>query len=141
MRSPPDSIVGRDLRRRPGRKPSVARYTAGQPVTAQELQAITDSALTEKAWQAEALGYLMERGWVCYHTLRSKGSAPGFPDVVALRPPVVAFIELKREPTRGNKAELTIHQTKWIDGLKRCTAVSARVYRPSDRTAFQEEFL
>lgn len=141
MRSPPDSIVGRDLRRRPGRKPSVARYTPGQPVTGEELQALTDSSLTEKAWQAEVVAYLMGRGWVVYHTLRSKGSAAGFPDLVCLRPPVVAFIELKRMPTRGNKAELTIHQTRWVNGLKRCTTVAAMVYRPSDRQAFQEDFL
>ena len=140
MRSPPDFGVS-ERSKRSGRKPSAIRHTPGQPVTAAELQRITESSLTEKAWQSEVVAYLIERGWTVYHTLRSTGSAPGFPDLVALRPPVVAFIEVKREPARGNKAELTIHQTKWIDGLKRCTTVKARVYRPSDRTEFQEDFL
>lgn len=140
MRSPPDFGV-RERPKRSGRKPSVVRHTPGQPVTAAELQAITDSSLTEKDWQAEVVAYLVERGWQIYHTWSSRHSAAGFPDLVCLRPPVVAFVELKREPTRGNKAELTIHQTKWIRRLGRCTMVKARVYRPSDRTEFQEDFL
>ena len=94
MRSPPD-FIARGRPKRSGRKPSVVRHTPGPPVTAAELQAITDSSLTEKDWQAEVEAYLVERGWQIYHTWSSRHSAPGFPDLVCLRPPVVAFVGLK----------------------------------------------
>lgn len=97
--------------------------------------------MTEKEWQAEVIAYLEMRGWLVYHTNRSTRSASGFPDLVAVRPPRVAFLELKREPTRRNKAEATEAQEMWLARIADCTRVTSDLYRPSDRLHFQEEYL
>jgi hypothetical protein len=86
--------------------------------------------ITEKEWDAQLFskqkGLATMLGWeLCYHTLRSKGSAPGFPDRVLVRDRVV-FVELKRE---GQKVRYT--QRQWMNGL---AAAGAEVYLwfPSD---------
>jgi hypothetical protein len=58
-------------------------------------------------------------GWACYHTLKSKGSEPGFPDWTIARDRVV-FVELKTE-----KNTLSDSQVTWI---KRLDMAGAEVY-------------
>lgn len=58
-------------------------------------------------------------GWRCYHTLKSRGSEPGFPDWTIVRDRVI-FVELKTE-----KGKLTEAQVMWIGALN---AAGAEVY-------------
>lgn len=74
-------------------------------------------------------------GWrLCYHTLRSRGSQPGFPDRVIVRDRVI-FVELKRELT-GKKSEdknrvPSETQVDWLTGLAKGGA-EVYLWRPSD---------
>ncbi len=80
--------------------------------------------ISEKAFQAQILSLA---GWRTYHTHDSRRSAPGFPDLCLVRPPVVLFVELKSE---GGK--LRPKQREWLEALSRCEGVGARLWRPSD---------
>ena len=51
-------------------------------------------------------------GWRCYHTLRSKGSEPGYPDWTLVRERIV-FLELKTEAGKVSPA-----QADWIVALE-----------------------
>ena len=62
-------------------------------------------------------------GYACYHTLRSKGSQPGFPDWTLARERVV-FLELKTETGKVSDA-----QKEWLAALN-AAGVEAYVVRP-----------
>lgn len=86
--------------------------------------------VTEKEWDAQLFnskkGLATSLGWrLVYHTLRSKGSRPGFPDRVLVRDRVI-FAELKTETGKPSD-----RQHAWLTGL---AAAGAEVYlwRPSD---------
>lgn len=86
--------------------------------------------ITEKEWDAQLFGsqkgLATMLGWkLAYHTLRSKGSQPGFPDRVIVRDRII-FVELKRE---GGKP--TERQRTWLDGLARAGG-EAYLWQPSD---------
>lgn len=86
--------------------------------------------LTEKEWDAQLFnakkGLASTCGWrLVYHTFRSKGSQPGFPDRVLARDRVI-FVELKRE-----KEKPTDRQRAWLDGLAHAGA-EVYLWRPSD---------
>lgn len=66
--------------------------------------------------------------WRTYHTLRSKGSEPGFPDLVLVRPPRLIFAELKSDRGRLSRA-----QREWRADLEAC-GVEAYTWRPSERS-------
>lgn len=66
-------------------------------------------------------------GWRAYHTLDSRGSDPGFPDLVLVRSPELVFAELKTE-----KGLPTPDQEAWLQALSNCTAHQTRLWRPSD---------
>lgn len=72
-------------------------------------------------------------GWLCYHTYSSRRSVPGFPDLVMVRPPRVIFAELKSE-----KGRLRDAQREWLDALRRCESVEARLWRPSSWSEIEE---
>lgn len=66
-------------------------------------------------------------GWKTYHTLRSKGSDAGYPDLVLLRGNLQVIAELKTM-----KGETTPAQEEWLAAF---AAAGAQVYvwRPCDR--------
>jgi len=84
-------------------------------------------AISEKAFQAQVLDLARLSGWLVYHTHDSRRSAPGFPDLVLVRPPVVLFAELKSEEGR-----LRPEQRDWLEAMWGCGDVEARLWRPSD---------
>jgi len=99
-------------------------------VTAKHLLAANPDLLTE----AELSGLVAEiarlGGWTLrYHTLRSKGSAHGFPDWVFVHPAKqrIIFAELKSE-----KRHPTERQRDWLDGLSDLPNVEVYLWRPSD---------
>jgi hypothetical protein len=73
--------------------------------------------LTEKQFEQQLIGsngkpgIARVLGWRCYHTLRSKGSEPGYPDWTLVRDRVV-FLELKRE-----QGVVSDTQRDWIAAL------------------------
>jgi len=74
--------------------------------------------LTEKQFEQQLIGsngkpgIARVMGWRCYHTLRSKGSEPGYPDWTLVRDRVV-FLELKREAGVVSDA-----QREWLTALR-----------------------
>lgn len=82
-------------------------------------------AMSEKAWQARVVKFARDHGWMVYHTLVSKGSEPGFPDLVLVREWVI-FAELKTDRGRLTKA-----QKDWLEALQDATT-KVYVWRPSD---------
>jgi hypothetical protein len=72
-------------------------------------------------------------GWRCYHTLRSEGSAAGFPDLVLVRArhpkPRVIFAELK-----SDRGRLTDDQRAWLLEL-RASGQEAYLWAPRNWSA------
>ncbi len=92
--------------------------------------------LSEKEWTTQIVGtksspgLARQAGWWPYHTLRSKGSQPGYPDWTLLRERVV-FLELK---TEARSSKLSDAQR---DVAARLLAAGAELYvvRPTDLEA------
>ena len=82
--------------------------------------------LTEKRFLAQVRWYARLRGWRTYHTLTSKGSEPGFPDLVLARDGVLLIAELKTDTGR-----LTPEQAAWLSSFRAC-GIAASVWRPAD---------
>lgn len=85
--------------------------------------------LDEKDFTALVIGTPSHPGvarhfhWKPYHTLRSKGSQPGFPDWTLVRDRIV-FLELKTET-----GKVSDHQIGWLAALFEA-GVEAYVVRP-----------
>lgn len=82
--------------------------------------------LTETQFQTTILELARSRCWVDYHTLDSRGSQGGWPDLVLIRPPQLLFVELK-----APKGRVSALQQFWLDGLG-VAGVDARLWRPAD---------
>lgn len=67
---------------------------------------------TEQGFQDAVVHYATIRKWLSYHTLRSKGSNPGFPDLVLVRAERLVFIELKRQGRQRSP-----EQVEWATAL------------------------
>jgi VRR-NUC domain len=63
--------------------------------------------------QATILEIARLKKWSCYHTRDSRGSDPGFPDLVLTRDRIV-YAELKRQGEKPRPA-----QVEWLDALAR----------------------
>jgi hypothetical protein len=68
--------------------------------------------MTEAQWQQQVIDLAKLGGWRSYHTFDSRRSAPGFPDLVLLRPPELVFVEVKAE-----KGKTTPEQDAWLEDL------------------------
>lgn len=90
-----------------------------------EAMSTLDHAIKEKEFLQLVKDAARVHGWLTYHNLDARGSDPGFPDLVLVRPPVVLFVELKTERGRVRPEQQT-----WIDKLKLCRRVDADVVRP-----------
>lgn len=67
-----------------------------------------------------------QHGWLVYHTHDSRGSEPGFPDIVATNGEQLLFSELK-----SNKGKLTMEQQQWLELLRRIPNLDVHLWRPS----------
>lgn len=101
-----------------------------QTVDAADALRLAGARLSEEQWQAHVMNAARDLGWTLrYHTRDSRGSAPGFPDLVICRPPRLIYAELKIEdPKRGT---VTLEQRAWLNGLEACGQI-VYVWRPSD---------
>ncbi len=92
-----------------------------------------DALVTERDFQQTVLELARVLGWRCYHTHDSRRSEPGFPDIVAVRPPRIIYAELKTE-----RGRLSADQRQWLSLLEGCAGVEVHVWRPSDWPAIDE---
>jgi hypothetical protein len=69
---------------------------------------------------------MKDLGLMGYHTLRSLGSEPGYPDWTICGPQGVLFRELKRQGKNPTPA-----QRQWLDALA-ATGQDVGVWRPED---------
>jgi len=85
--------------------------------------------ISEKDFQAKVSKAARDRKWLVYHTLNSRGSAAGFPDLVLARPGRVIFAELK-----ATKGTVSDEQEVWISVLALAQSRTLEVYlfRPID---------
>ena len=83
--------------------------------------------MNEKQWQTNVIQLAKTYGWTVYHTLRSEGSEPGFPDLVLVHPKRgVLFRELKTDDGR-----MSSDQLRWL-GVLTSAGCDADVWRPAD---------
>ena len=85
--------------------------------------------MIEKDWDAQLFnsknGLAVTLGWQSYHTLKSHGSAPGYPDRTLWRERHL-FAELKTE-----KGPISDHQVRVLTGLAKAGA-EVYLWKPSD---------
>lgn len=86
-------------------------------------------ALTEREWSDLVVQYARLHQWWTFHPYDSRRSAPGWPDLVLLRPPEALFVELKTD-----KGKVTDAQQAVLDSLRSC-GLEAVVWRPQDEEA------
>ncbi len=85
---------------------------------------------TEKSFMQAVAQYARLRGWSVYHTLDSRGSSAGFPDLVFSRDDRhecrIVVVELKLD---GKAA--TGEQMAWLQAFK-STGIPTHLWTPSD---------
>ncbi len=102
-------------------------FQGKETISAAEWRRICHVKMKEKEWQKRVEGVLKAHNWLCYHTLRSKGSTPGYPDICAVKGKRLLFCELKTE-----KGRLSAAQNEWMDALARVPCAECYILRPSD---------
>lgn len=83
--------------------------------------------MTEASFQQSVEAAFRAFGWYGYHTLRSKGSEPGFPDWTAILGDRLVFAELKA--MRGSLSDDQFDVLDRLDASGRCEVY---VWRPCD---------
>jgi hypothetical protein len=81
---------------------------------------------SEAGFMAVIRDYARLNGWRTYHTGRSDGSDPGWPDLALCRPPRFVVAEVK-----SSWGRLTVDQQGWLADLRR-SGVAAYLWRPAD---------
>lgn len=87
---------------------------------------------TEKRFMQTVIDLARLRGWLVYHALDSRGSTPGFPDLVFARDGDVVFAELK-----VGKNKPTAEQQEWFDALP-ANLIGVYFWRPEDWPEIEE---
>ena len=91
-----------------------------------DAQRLIARAMPEATLLAHVRELARLKGWRTYHTLRSKGSEAGFPDLVMVRGTRLIFVELKTMEGR-----MTPAQKEWIKAFKTMPWIGVYVWRPS----------
>ncbi len=103
-----------------------------ETISAWEWKQICHARTKEKDWQKRVEGVLRANNFLIYHTLRSKGSTPGFPDICAVKGERdgsggrLIYIENKTEKGKVSEA-----QKEWLDALATVPGVEVYIFRPS----------
>jgi hypothetical protein len=82
---------------------------------------------TERQWQTAVIETATMLGWAVYHTLDSRGSTAGWPDLALCRPPRFILAELKTRTGQVGPAQQT-----WLDLLAACPPIEVHTWRPDD---------
>lgn len=88
--------------------------------------------VTEKAFQAAIIEAARWHGWWAHHHLHSRGSEPGWPDLVLLRPGEAIFAELKSE-----RGKVTVEQRRCLELLTQA-GCETHLWRPDDQDLILE---
>jgi hypothetical protein len=96
-------------------------------------RALLGAEVTERDFQAEVLRAAQLLKWRCYHTLDSRGSAAGYPDLTLVRGKRLIMAELKRQ-----KGTVTNAQQAWLDDLARVETLDTFLWKPADWNQVEE---
>lgn len=104
-------------------------------------EAILDRAMQEDSLLHAVMDLLAYNRWLAHHVRRSDRGLqmgdPGYPDVIAARPPRLLVVELKRQEEKPFAA-----QEAWLDAYRAVPGIEVYVWRPSDyRTGIIEGVL
>src|SRR5262252_1156779 len=103
------------------------------------LRKVMDRALTERQWQKQVEDALKLFGWWFMHVPANvvvcercghrnyRGIARGFPDLLAIKPPHIRWLELKRERGWVDPDQKSLH------ALLRACGQTVLVAKPRDR--------
>lgn len=83
--------------------------------------------VSEKVFSGQLVQYLRLMGWRVYHSWISIRSEPGFPDLIAIRPPRLVVIE-----TKSLRGTVTDAQREWLASFAGVPGVETHVLRPTD---------
>lgn len=87
----------------------------------------TARLMSERQLQRHVEDAARTLGWLTFHTFLSVRSAPGFPDIVAVRGDRCLVIELKRAG-----ASVTPAQLYWLVAFEQVPCIECHVWRPED---------
>lgn len=93
---------------------------------------VLSDTMTERDLEYFVRAAAQRFGWFRFHVYRSKGSEPGWPDEVLLRPPEMIVAELK-----SAKGKVTEAQERVLAMLEAC-GIETYIWRPSDLDAILE---
>lgn len=93
------------------------------------------AGLSEKDWQQQVVDFARLCGWWTHHHLHSRGSTPGWPDLVLVRVPELLLVELKTDT-----GKLSAEQVAVLAMLDGC-GVETHVWRPRDWDAVHDRLL
>jgi hypothetical protein len=82
--------------------------------------------VTEKILQDAVYDCARRLGYLAYHVYDARRSAPGFPDLVLVKPPRLIVAELKTE-----KGRLSAHQEVWLHRFLQIDGVEVYLWKPS----------
>ena len=86
-------------------------------ISRDEYDLLMAKALSETAFQEQIVQLARTLGYLCYHTLDSRGSERGFYDLTLQKAPRLILLELKRQT--GKDAVLSREQVLWLDDAAR----------------------
>lgn len=90
-------------------------------------RALLDSAISEKAFQAQVVQLATLNGWLVFHPYDSRRSTPGFPDLTLCRPPRLLLAEIKTQRGQVRQA-----QREWLAALRQCPEAEVYLWRPGN---------
>ncbi len=93
---------------------------------------LLDAAQPEADYQEQIVTLAEACSWWTFHVRDSRGSNPGWPDLVLLRGINLHFLEVKAEAGRVRPEQQSV-----IDALGKVERVRARIVRPSDWPAVE----
>jgi hypothetical protein len=103
------------------------RLVSGTPPPGYRKQAQEEA---ETPFMNRVIAYAKQAGWTLYHTHDSRRSAPGFPDLILMRPGEIIAAECKR-----NSEKPSPEQVVWLSLFATLPNGEACVWRPRDEAA------
>lgn len=97
-----------------------------------EARRILKATVTEKDFLQQVRDMAHLFGWRSYHSLVSRGSEPGFPDLCLCRPPRLLMVELKT-----SRGRVRPEQEEWLADLNAC-GIEAAIWRPDDLASIEQ---
>jgi hypothetical protein len=97
------------------------------------VKGVTPPPYSEQEFMRDVMAEAQRWGWATFHPHISRWSTSGWPDIVAVRPPRLLFVELK-----AGRNPLSALQQRWLKLLGDCPQVETYVWRPADMRTIVE---